>query len=368
MVPVRVAVLLVYLASGFGQDATSEAVQKYRADLQLDPQNSLLHFRLGELLFEQQHLQAAANEFSEALRGDPHPRWIDAWAHLDLGELFDLTEQRSRAIREYQAAAETKDDSEGVQALAARYLQKGVKAGEVSPHHVLSRCLSLPKLVVKTYPEYSHEARIAELEGTVLLTATILADGSAGEMRVAKTLGLGLDEAASAAVKQWTFKPGTTEKGPAPMMTTMELSFLLPAKSSRWHLLRVTFDAPAGGARPQFVKAIYPGRDGIGSGAAESARLLAAMGRPALVTLSFEIDPAGRPVHFRVPSATEPVWGNEAISFVRQWRFSPFQRAGQVGHVPCTLNLLWGERELTQQSLVKAIQAWELEAVRGSVP
>ena len=75
MVPMRMVVLLVCLVSGFGQEATSEAVQKYRADLQIDPRNSLLHFRLGELLFEQQNFQAAAIEFSEALRGDPHPRW-----------------------------------------------------------------------------------------------------------------------------------------------------------------------------------------------------------------------------------------------------------------------------------------------------
>jgi hypothetical protein len=88
----------------------------------------------------------------------------------------------------------------------------------------------------------------------------------------------------------------------------------------------------------------------------EDARLIAAMGRHSLVTLSFDIDQSGQPVKFGIETATEPVWGTEAISFVRRWRFSPGTRDGYPVEVPCRLYLAWGEKPFTDRSLLRASQ------------
>ena len=80
------------------------------------------------------------------------------------------------------------------------------------------------------------------------------------------------------------------------------------------------------------------------------------MGRQALVILSFAIDQSGQPVKFRIETATEAVWGAEAISFVRRWRFSPGTRDGYPVEVPCKLFLAWGDKPFTDHSLLRASQ------------
>jgi TonB family protein len=212
---------------------------------------------------------------------------------------------------------------------------------------------------LKVPPEYSQEARVAELEGTVTLSATIAADGTVAELAVAEPLGLGLDEAAKAAAKRWSFEPDVTENGAAPRMTTIEFDFLLSSKRSRWHLLRVAFATPEGASRPRFAEADYPVGDGISPGGYDDARLIGAMGRKALVTLSFDVDQAGHPVRFQVQTATEPVWGTEAISIVRSWRFMPGSKGANPVSVPCSLDLAWGEQIFTQSSLLWVREAFE---------
>jgi len=76
-----------------------------------------------------------------------------------------------------------------------------------------------PVLVTRTQPEYSEAARLAGLEGTVLLEAVIDEDGSATVVRVARPLGLDLDEKAIDAVRVWHFKPGLYRALPAPILT-----------------------------------------------------------------------------------------------------------------------------------------------------
>lgn len=47
------------------------------------------------------------------------------------------------------------------------------------------------------------------------------------------------------------------------------------------------------------------------------------MGRMALATFPFDVNQAALPFHIRVDRATKLVWGNEAVSFIRRWRFRP---------------------------------------------
>jgi TonB family protein len=75
------------------------------------------------------------------------------------------------------------------------------------------------------------------------------------------------------------------------------------------------------------------------------------MGRQAVATLAFDVDEAGHPVRIRVQEATEPVWGEQAVSFVRRWQFSPANKNGRPVSIPCTLDLVWGEKEFTVNSL-----------------
>ncbi len=84
-----------------------------------------------------------------------------------------------------------------------------------------------PVLLHKVEPEYSEEARKAKYQGTVLLYIEVSPDGRATNIRVQRSLGLGLDEKAIEAVKQWKFKPGYKGGQPVTVAATIEVNFRL---------------------------------------------------------------------------------------------------------------------------------------------
>ena len=101
----------------------AEALKEYQKALDVNRYSSLAHFRIAEVFFLQRNYQAAANEFREALNGDLEPKWTEVWSHINLGKIFDITGQRERAVNEYNLALRTKDNTQGAQEEAARYLQ-----------------------------------------------------------------------------------------------------------------------------------------------------------------------------------------------------------------------------------------------------
>ena len=99
-----------------------DSIRAYEGALKLNPRKSLVHFRLAEVFWEQFNLQAAANSFRDALNGDKDPAWIEVWSYIYLGKIYDILSQRQRAVAEYNKAVNTKDDTNGAQAEAKKWL------------------------------------------------------------------------------------------------------------------------------------------------------------------------------------------------------------------------------------------------------
>lgn len=87
--------------------------------------------------------------------------------------------------------------------------------------------VSGPKLIYQPDPEYSEEARKAKFQGTCVLWVVVGPDGRARDIRVARTLGLGLDEKAIEAVKTWRFEPAMKDNKPVAVQINVEVSFRL---------------------------------------------------------------------------------------------------------------------------------------------
>jgi TonB family protein len=87
--------------------------------------------------------------------------------------------------------------------------------------------VTAPRLIFKLEPQYTEEARAAKYQGTVLLYIEVQPDGRATNIRVQRSLGLGLDEKAVEAVQQWRFTPGTKDGVPVPVAATIEVNFRL---------------------------------------------------------------------------------------------------------------------------------------------
>jgi len=87
--------------------------------------------------------------------------------------------------------------------------------------------VSAPRPIYDPDPEYSEEARKAKFQGIVLLTAVIGPDGRPRDLRVARSLGMGLDQKAIDAVGKWRFKPGMRNEKPVSVLVSIEVSFRL---------------------------------------------------------------------------------------------------------------------------------------------
>ncbi|MGA9472495.1 MAG: energy transducer TonB [Terriglobales bacterium] len=87
--------------------------------------------------------------------------------------------------------------------------------------------VSAPKAIYDPDPEYSEEARRAKYQGTVLLWIVVGADGKPRDIRVERSLGMGLDEKAIEAVKQWRFEPSLKDGQPVAVQVNIEVSFRL---------------------------------------------------------------------------------------------------------------------------------------------
>jgi tetratricopeptide (TPR) repeat protein len=101
----------------------AESLKEYQRALEVNRISSLAHYRVAEIFLLQNNYQSAANEFREALKGDLEPTWTEVWSHIKLGNVFDLTGQRERALNEYQQAIRTKDNTQGAQEEAAKYIK-----------------------------------------------------------------------------------------------------------------------------------------------------------------------------------------------------------------------------------------------------
>jgi tetratricopeptide (TPR) repeat protein len=101
----------------------NEALKEFQKALEVNRASSLAHYRIAEIFFLQNNYQSAANEFREAINGNLDPKWTEVWAHINLGKIFDVTGQRERAVSEYTQAVRTKDNTQGAQEEAAKYLK-----------------------------------------------------------------------------------------------------------------------------------------------------------------------------------------------------------------------------------------------------
>jgi TonB family protein len=84
-----------------------------------------------------------------------------------------------------------------------------------------------PKGIFMPDPEYSDEARKAKYQGVCVLYVEVSPDGTTHNIRVVRSLGLGLDEKAIEAVKKWKFEPAKKDGTPVSVAVNIEVSFHL---------------------------------------------------------------------------------------------------------------------------------------------
>jgi TonB family protein len=87
--------------------------------------------------------------------------------------------------------------------------------------------VSAPRILYQPDPEYSEEARKAKYEGTVVLGLIVGPDGRPHDIRISRSLGLGLDEKAVEAVRLWKFEPARKNGQAVSVQINVEVEFRL---------------------------------------------------------------------------------------------------------------------------------------------
>jgi TonB family protein len=87
--------------------------------------------------------------------------------------------------------------------------------------------VSAPRALDTPDPEYSEEARKAKYQGTVVLWLIVDAAGHPQQIKVARSLGMGLDQKAVEAVRKWRFEPAKKDGNPVAVQINVEVNFRL---------------------------------------------------------------------------------------------------------------------------------------------
>jgi protein TonB len=85
--------------------------------------------------------------------------------------------------------------------------------------------VSAPVVIFKVEPEFSEEARRAKFMGVVTVNLIVDAAGHPQNVRVIRGVGMGLDQKALEAVRQYRFKPAMEDGHPVPVQVNVEVDF-----------------------------------------------------------------------------------------------------------------------------------------------
>jgi len=105
----------------------------------------------------------------------------------------------------------------------------GPHAGEGAPGvHIAGRNgVTVPEPIYSPEPSFSDEARKAKFQGIVQLMVVVGSDGHVYDISVRQSLGMGLDEKAIEAVKNWRFRPATLNGQPVATQVAVQVDFHL---------------------------------------------------------------------------------------------------------------------------------------------
>jgi periplasmic protein TonB len=87
--------------------------------------------------------------------------------------------------------------------------------------------VSAPRPIYDPDPDYSEEARKAKYQGTSVVSMIVGPDGRPRDIKVTRTLGLGLDEKVVEKLSTWRFEPAVKDGKPVAVEISVEVDFRL---------------------------------------------------------------------------------------------------------------------------------------------
>jgi len=108
--------------------------------------------------------------------------------------------------------------------LVCRFRKAPPPAPAVEPVHV-GDGVTRPEILYRVSPQYTERARLAKLQGTVIVESIIDEEGCVVDEKILQGLGSGLDEQAAGAIRQWVFQPAMQDGKPIRVYYTLTVNF-----------------------------------------------------------------------------------------------------------------------------------------------
>jgi TonB family protein len=190
------------------------------------------------------------------------------------------------------------------------------------------------KRTFETKPNYTEQARLAAVQGTVVVYAEITKDGSPENMRILRSLGFGLDEEAIKAVQQWQFEPDPEDEKPSRVATYVPVRFRLD---------RQIYGAQLPGEGSNEIYQIAEGGITVPRVLSRAAPLYTEEARTAkregTVVLFAEISSAGTVENAVVLHKLGKGLDESAVHAIKQWKFAPALKDGRPVAVMITIEM-----------------------------
>jgi len=177
--------------------------------------------------------------------------------------------------------------------------------------------VSAPVVIYQVAPEYSPEAKKVKFTGIVLVNLIVDENGLPQNVHVLRGVGMGLDDSAMAAVKQYRFKPAMEGGKPVPVELNIEVNFFSPDGSAGLNVANPNATSgrklPDGATVPVVIHQVDPEYT-------LEARKAKAGG---VVLVNMIVDKRGKPQHVHVVRGVGYGLDKKAVDAVKEYRFKP---------------------------------------------
>jgi TonB family protein len=180
----------------------------------------------------------------------------------------------------------------------------------ISPLRRIGGGVTPPKVLHTVDPQFSEQARKAKFNGIVLINLIVDTNGMPQNVHILRGVGMGLDEKAVEAVKQYVFQPAMEGGKPVPVQLNVEVNYQI-------------FDGP---------KVLHS----VPLELSDEARQAHASGT---ILVAFTVDTHGNAQDVHVLHGVGMGMDIRAVQAIRQYMFQPFVENGQPVAKATTLPL-----------------------------
>jgi TonB family protein len=202
-----------YAAEPFTEAGIDVTAVKLQSDgLRIEGQRMALEFqRNGTMMrapFKAKHYKGHITVEVKAAPGTDFGKALDAVFAPDLWSLIPSLPIYWQSYAQKNFLAEEAGSPETEADIARSSARETIESTADRPLHIGGSLLP-PKVLKSVEPRFTDAARALKFSGNVQVYLWVAEDGSVSHVRISKPAGLGLDEAAVAAVQQYTFTPAT---------------------------------------------------------------------------------------------------------------------------------------------------------------